>query len=125
MIEIRCHAESDALVVEVIGELTAVTEPMLRSCLDAAAEADMKKLVVDLRSVRRIDRPVAEALLDLDEQLVRQGGSLSLRGLDECATAVACTLSGRGDADLGGVAARGGGLNPSPSPRSQPGAVAS
>ena len=84
MIEIRCHTEDEGLVVEVVGDLTATSGRVLDSCLDAAIDADMTDLIVDVGSVRRIDRSVAMTLLELDRRLALVGGSLTLRNLDAC-----------------------------------------
>ena len=93
MIEIRCRTELGALVVEVVGELTAASAPILTSCLDAAIEAELRAVVVDVGAVRRIDRPAAVALLELDQQLRCLGGSLAVRNLDACVDAVADTAT--------------------------------
>ena len=87
MIEIRCHTEPDGLVVEIVGDLTAATAPVLASCLDAAVDAEMPRLILDVRSVRRIDRSVAVTLLELDRRLTEVGGSVTLRNLDACVDA--------------------------------------
>jgi anti-anti-sigma regulatory factor len=93
VIEIRCHSEPDALVVEIEGDLVETATPLLRSCVDAAFDAGMCNLVVDLGAVRRMDRPVAQMLLDLDESLRARGGSLSVRNLDACIDHVAATAT--------------------------------
>lgn len=89
MIEIRCRTEVGALVIEVVGELTAATAPILASCLDAAIDADLREVIVDVGEVRRIHRPAADALLELEQRLRAVGGSLALRNLDACIDAAA------------------------------------
>jgi len=130
MIEIRCHTEHDGLVVEVVGDLTAASASVLDSCLDAAIEAEMRDLVLDVGAVRRIDRSVALTLLELHGRLASVGGSLTVRNLDACVSAVTDMVGldeargrpsaagpERGEAVLGGLAARDGGFISSPSSR--------
>jgi anti-anti-sigma factor len=97
MIEIRCRTEIGALVVEVVGELTAANAPILTSCLDAAIDADLRAVIVDVGAVRRIDRPAAIALLELEQQLRALGGSLAVRNLDACVDGVADTVCPDGE----------------------------
>lgn len=136
MIEIRCHSEPDGLVVEIVGDLTTATATVLDACLEAAIDAGMPALILDVHAVRRIDRAVAVTLLDVSERLAAVGGSLTVRNLDACLGAVADIMSsgadhgrgpsprpGRGEPVLGGLAARDGGLDSSPSSRRKPHSV--
>jgi len=81
MIEILCHAEPDAVVLEIVGPVHESAAAMLQSCIQAATEAGLPRVVLDLRRVTRLD-PLALAALATCMQVLEgeTGCTLELHG---------------------------------------------
>jgi anti-anti-sigma regulatory factor len=135
MIEIRCHSEPGTLVLEVLGDVCAAG-PVLASSLDAACEAGVPNVIVDLRAVGTVDSATTATLRSAAAKFAQSGGRLRVRdlprrrphdpdlaSLDEHTGRAPDVLvgSGRSDVVLGDVVARGGGLRTASSlPRPTP-----
>jgi len=48
MIEVRCRSAGQRVVLELAGELSSATAPVVRSCIDAAFATGAATLVLDL-----------------------------------------------------------------------------
>src|SRR3954451_20341058 len=77
MVEIVCHTGRDCLVVELVGELSEVFAPLLRSCLLAAAESHQGHIVVDLGATTNVDEVILDTLADVRRSI--DAGGVSLR----------------------------------------------
>src|SRR3954471_5007256 len=79
MIEILCHSERDALVLEIVGELHGAG-PVLHSCLEAAKDTDVATIILDLSAAGALDDATVATLQEAAASFATTGRSLWVRG---------------------------------------------
>jgi anti-sigma B factor antagonist len=78
-----CHAEGNTTVLQVRGELDALTAPDLRPTLDSLVSNDARDVVVDLSELRLIDSSGVGALVSLYKRVRASGRSVRFTGVCE------------------------------------------
>jgi anti-sigma B factor antagonist len=78
-----CHAQGNTNVLQVRGELDALTAPDLRTTLDALAADRERDVVVDLSELRLIDSSGVGALVSLYKRVRATGRSVRFIGVSE------------------------------------------
>jgi anti-anti-sigma factor len=79
MIEVRCRAEAETIVLELVGEVCLVTAPVVASCIDAALDADVARVVLDLRDVTLFGSTAADVVIEGARRAASGGRSLTIR----------------------------------------------
>lgn len=74
-------AEDDAVVLQIGGELDALSVPDLRVAMDELLERKPPKVIVDLGNLRLIDSSGVGAIVSLFRRLKNQGGILKVRSV--------------------------------------------
>lgn len=78
----RVHTSTDPsldlAMVELRGSLTRRSAPCARRIIDAASEAGLRHVIVDLSGLDDVDPELALVLLEEDQDLQRRGGWLWL-----------------------------------------------
>lgn len=62
MLEVRCRADEDSIVIELLGEICSTTAPILARCLESVFDVDALDVVVDLTSVVVFDEAGLQVL---------------------------------------------------------------
>ncbi len=72
---------NEGCVLQIRGELDAVSVPEIRGTLDRLAADGIKRVIVDLGDLRLIDSSGVGALVSLYKRVGALGGRVSVRGL--------------------------------------------
>ena len=79
MLDVRCRADQRVVVIELRGEVSAATAPVLSRCLEAAFDVDARQVVVDLTAVDTFEEVGMQVLAEARARCGASGRSFDLR----------------------------------------------
>lgn len=78
---LRRTVDGDATVVTIEGSLDAMTAPQIRPLIDELASDGVRRVVIDLASLRLVDSSGVGVIVSLFKRLRARDGELRIRGL--------------------------------------------